>query len=130
MVESQQMIRTHEMKSARYGHHVAGTGTGGNGNGNGGVSTGDARGRGGRGGGNGARAEISLVDVPLDREVRVRRIDSSDLRSVHRLASLGILPGAHLRLIQNRAAFIAVVDRDQIAFDRQVASVVWVEDGE
>lgn len=70
--------------------------------------------------------EISLIDVPLDREVRVTRIDTTDTRRVNRLASLGILPGATLRLIQNRGAFVAVVERDQVAFDSAVARSVWV----
>ena len=49
-----------------------------------------------------------------------------DEGKVHRLAALGILPGARLRLIQNRAAYIAVIEHDQVAFDVRVARCVWV----
>lgn len=70
--------------------------------------------------------EVRLDEVPLDLEVEVRRIETADVPRVHRLASLGILPGARLRLVQNRSAFVAVVDREQVAFDAQVAAAVWV----
>ncbi len=71
-------------------------------------------------------SEVSLTEVPLDVRVCVSRIDASDDRKVHRLAALGILPGATIRLVRNRGAFIAVVDRDHVAFDAQVARCVWV----
>ena len=72
------------------------------------------------------RSEVSLTKIPLDEEVQVIRIDTRDPDKVHRLASLGILPGAQIRLIQNRSAFIAIVERDQVAFDFEVARAVWV----
>ena len=71
-------------------------------------------------------AELSLIDVPVDCEVEVARLDVTDEGKVHRLAALGILPGARLRLIQKRAAFLAVIEHDQVAFDVRVARCVWV----
>lgn len=73
------------------------------------------------------KIEIPLQELPLNVEARVVRIDTSDSGRIHRLASLGILPGARLRLAQNRGAFLALLDRYQVAFDFQVASAVWVE---
>lgn len=70
--------------------------------------------------------EIPLTDLPLNVEALVTRIDSSSEERVHRLASLGILPGASLFLIQNRRAFLACLDRYQVAFDESVAKAVWV----
>ncbi len=70
--------------------------------------------------------EMSLVDLPLDVEALVVRIDTSSDDRIHRLASLGILPGAKLRLVQNRGAFLALIDRYQIAIDHAVARAVWV----
>jgi len=56
----------------------------------------------------------------------VTRIDASDTERIHRLASLGILPGARLRLERNRGAYLAVIDRYRVAFDGAVAAAVWV----
>jgi len=70
--------------------------------------------------------DVLLADLPLNVEARVIRVETSDPGRLHRLASLGILPGASLRLVQHRGAYLAVLDRYQIAFDRRVAEAVWV----
>jgi Fe2+ transport system protein FeoA len=69
---------------------------------------------------------LPLLELPLNVEARVTRIDISDPKRIHRLASLGILPGATLRLIQKRGAFLARIDRYQVGFDKKVAGAVWV----
>ncbi len=71
--------------------------------------------------------EVTLAQVPLDLEVEVTRVEVSNPARIHRLAALGLLPGARLRLLQNRGAYLAQVDRTQIAFDAAVARSVWVQ---
>ncbi|MBI4583649.1 MAG: ferrous iron transport protein A [Planctomycetes bacterium] len=71
--------------------------------------------------------EVALAQMPLNLEVEVTRVEVSSPARIHRLASLGLLPGARVRLLQNRGAYLAQVDRSQIAFDAAVARAVWVK---
>jgi Fe2+ transport system protein FeoA len=71
--------------------------------------------------------EVALALVPLDLEVEVTRVEVSSAARIHRLAALGLLPGARLRLLKNRGAYLAQVDHSQIAFDASVAGAVWVQ---
>ena len=73
-----------------------------------------------------ADRELSLVDLPVGVDALVSRLDTSDRERLHRLASLGILPGASVRLLRRGSAFLASIDRYQVGFDRAVARAVWV----
>ena len=69
--------------------------------------------------------EIPLAQAPMDTEVVVTRVEVDREDRLHRLAALGLLPGACLRLLQNRGAYLAQVDRAQIAFDSSVAKAIF-----
>ncbi len=70
--------------------------------------------------------EMRLADLPVGVEARVTRIDGADRGRLHRLASMGILPGARLRLLRAGSAFLASLDGCQVGFDAAVARAVWV----
>ena len=70
-----------------------------------------------------------LAELPAGAEGTVAGIDASDPARIHRLASLGILPGARIRLVRSGSVFLAVLDGSQVAFDREVARSIWVHSG-
>jgi Fe2+ transport system protein FeoA len=52
-------------------------------------------------------------------------VDGAAARIV-RLASLGILPGAELRVQQTRPVVLVELDQSVLAMEREVAASVWV----
>jgi len=62
--------------------------------------------------------------APGDRVV-VGSVDGAAARIV-RLASLGILPGAELRVQQTRPVVLVELDQSVLAMEREVAASVWV----
>jgi Fe2+ transport system protein FeoA len=73
------------------------------------------------------QASIPLLELPVGVKASVVRIDPSDPQRLDRLASLGVLPGATIRLIRNRGVYLAILDSYQVAFDRAIAEAVWVK---
>lgn len=54
----------------------------------------------------------------------VRPQESSDL---HRLLSLGMVPGTVIELIQRFPTFVVQVNESQLAFDESIARVIFVD---
>jgi len=67
-----------------------------------------------------------LLDLPAGIEAVVDGLVSADPDRIHRLASLGILPGARISLVRRGAVFLAQVDGGQVAFDGEVARAIRV----
>lgn len=71
--------------------------------------------------------EQSLDDVGRDATVRVVRV-SGGRRLVHRLAALGVVPGAELRVVRPRSPALVSIGGGRVAIGRNAARNVVVEE--
>ena len=69
---------------------------------------------------------ISLTDLAPGGEARVTCLDAAHTNVAAKLASMGILPGAKLRLVRRSPAFVFRIDYAEFAVDRELASVIRV----
>lgn len=67
----------------------------------------------------------TLAGCVAGERVVVGSVDGASARIV-RLAALGILPGAELRVQQTRPVVLVELDESVLAIEREVASSVWV----
>lgn len=69
---------------------------------------------------------LTIADAPRRRALRVVGVRGAQ-RLVHRLASLGVVPGSELRVLQRRGVVVIAIGDGRIALGRDAASCVTVE---
>jgi DtxR family Mn-dependent transcriptional regulator len=67
---------------------------------------------------------VSLCDMEVGRSATVQFIAGP---SMHRIASMGLVPGAVVRLSQKRPSFVIEIDETTLALDREIARGVYVK---
>lgn len=67
-----------------------------------------------------------LLDLRLGEQARIVFITPKALGSLDRIATLGVVPGASIRLRQKRPSVVLEVGQTTIALDRQIAADVYV----
>jgi Fe2+ transport system protein FeoA len=65
----------------------------------------------------------SLADAEVGKDNRIIFINSP---GVDRLASIGLVPGAIIRLQQKRPSFVLQIDETTLAIDEELASGIYV----
>lgn len=73
-----------------------------------------------------ASATLTIAEAPRRQAVRVVGIRSGP-KNVHRLASLGIVPGAQLTVLRRRGVLIIGIGDGRIALGQDAAAAVTVE---
>jgi DtxR family Mn-dependent transcriptional regulator len=75
------------------------------------------------------RALTPLAEAPLNRWLRVAYLRTRHHDRLHLLLSLGLGPGANVRLHQRTPVLVVQVDQSEFALDRDVAAdvVAWLE---
>ena len=68
----------------------------------------------------------SLINVPVGSRARIVFIN---IPSMGRLATMGLVPGASLRLQQKRPAYVIEVDETTVAIDEELARGIFVKTG-
>ncbi len=69
---------------------------------------------------------LSLTQISEGTEARVTCLDAAHTSVAAKLASMGILPGAKLRLVRRTPAYIFRIDYSEFAVDRELAAVIRV----
>ncbi|HEY0674398.1 MAG TPA: FeoA family protein [Longimicrobiales bacterium] len=69
---------------------------------------------------------LSLTQIDVGTAARVTCLDAAHTNVAAKLASMGILPGARLRLVRRSPAFVFRIDYAEFAVDRELASVIRV----
>ncbi len=69
---------------------------------------------------------LPLNELKAGHEGRVAYIDTEDGRRLEHLSSLGIVPGAALRLLQRRLAAVVQVGETEVAIDFDIARRIYV----
>ena len=77
-----------------------------------------------------SRAILPLTDVEAGETVRVAYITLSEEGRLSRLSSLGVLPGASVRVEQKFPAFVIELEETSVAIEKQVASNIFVRNGQ
>ena len=77
-----------------------------------------------------SRAILPLTDVEAGETVRVAYITLSEEGRLSRLSSLGVLPGASVRVEQKFPAFIIELEETNVAIEKEVASNIFVRNGQ
>jgi DtxR family transcriptional regulator, Mn-dependent transcriptional regulator len=70
---------------------------------------------------------LPLNELRAGREGRIAYIDTDDRRRLENLSSLGIAPGAVLRLLQKRLAAVVRVGETEVAIDFEIARQIYVQ---
>jgi DtxR family Mn-dependent transcriptional regulator len=71
------------------------------------------------------RTLMSLLDVPYGRRGRVAYVRPQHHERLHQLLSMGICPGAQLRVHQRSPLLVVEVEHSEFAMDREVAGDVY-----
>lgn len=74
-----------------------------------------------------AERGIALKDAPLYEKLTVTEIKNTGNPGITRLASMGIIPGTHLELIQKKPCPIFKIGSGRLAIDKELASVIKVK---
>ncbi len=69
---------------------------------------------------------IPLADLDLGREGRVVFISSRGPARLGRLADIGVMPGAHARLLQRHPSFVIEVGETTLALERDIVKEIYV----
>ncbi|HET9438628.1 MAG TPA: FeoA family protein [Longimicrobiales bacterium] len=69
---------------------------------------------------------LSLTQIAVGTDARVTCLDAAHSNVAAKLASMGILPGAKLRLVRRSPAFVFRIDYSEFAVDRELAAVIRV----
>lgn len=72
------------------------------------------------------RIVVSLSELEPGQEGRIAYIHSRSMRRLQRLISLGITPGARIRVIQRFPSHVFRVGQTQIAVDDEIAGEIYV----
>ncbi|MBF0610643.1 MAG: metal-dependent transcriptional regulator [Magnetococcales bacterium] len=67
-------------------------------------------------------AVVPLSRVAVGQEVRIASIDTQDAHQMNRLLVLGLLPGAHMTVLQKYPTLVVQVERRQIAFEESIGN--------
>jgi ferrous iron transport protein A len=70
---------------------------------------------------------VALTQVPVGAHARVTCLDAAHGNVAAKLASMGILPGAMLRLVRRTPAYVFRIDYAEFAVDRELARHIRVE---
>jgi Fe2+ transport system protein FeoA len=70
---------------------------------------------------------IDLTRMPVGEHARVTCLDTAHGHVAAKLASMGILPGARLRLVRRSPAYVFRIDYAEFAVDRELAAHIRVE---
>jgi DtxR family Mn-dependent transcriptional regulator len=78
-----------------------------------------------------ARADVKPIVIPCDRlgvgsSARIAYLSARDHGRMVTLTSMGVTPGATIRLLQRRPAFVIQCEEAEIAIDRDVAREIYV----
>lgn len=77
-----------------------------------------------------SRAILPLTDVEAGETVRVAYITLSEEGRLSRLSSLGVLPGASVKVEQKFPAFVIELEETNVAIEKEVASNIFVRNGQ
>jgi Fe2+ transport system protein FeoA len=69
---------------------------------------------------------MSLTEISTGMAARVTCLDAAHSNVAAKLASMGILPGAKLRLVRRSPAFVFRIDYAEFAVDRELAALIRV----
>lgn len=69
---------------------------------------------------------VRLTELPAGRDAVVTCLERSSSAASRKLAAMGILPGAEVRTVQRRPAWIVEVGTSEFALDREMAGRVRV----
>lgn len=72
---------------------------------------------------------LPLSNLRTGQEGHVAYVGTEDRRRLEQLSSLGIVPGAALRLLQNRLAAVVRVGETELALDFDIARLIYVWPG-
>lgn len=72
---------------------------------------------------------LPLSNLRTGQEGQVAYVGTEDRRRLEQLSSLGIVPGAALRLLQNRLAAVVRVGETELALDFDIARLIYVWPG-
>jgi DtxR family Mn-dependent transcriptional regulator len=72
---------------------------------------------------------LPLSSMRAGQEGHVAYVGTKDHRRLEQLSSLGIVPGAALRLLQNRLAAVVRVGETEVALDFNLARLIYVWPG-
>lgn len=72
---------------------------------------------------------LTIADAPRGRTLRVVGVRGGQ-RMVHRLASLGMVPGASVTVLRRRGVVMVAIGDGRIALGREAASSVSVEESQ
>lgn len=70
---------------------------------------------------------LTIGDAPRRRALRIVGVAGGQ-RTVHRLASLGVVPGAQLAVLRRRGVMVVAIGDGRIALGREAASSITVEE--
>lgn len=70
---------------------------------------------------------LALTQVPEGAHARVTCLDAAHGNVAAKLASMGILPGAQLRLVRRSPAYVFRIDYAEFAVDRELAQYIRVQ---
>lgn len=71
---------------------------------------------------------VRLTELPEGRAAVVTCLERSDTPASRKLAAMGILPGAEVRTVQRRPAWIVEVGHSEFALDVEMAGRIRVRD--
>lgn len=68
-----------------------------------------------------------LSALPAGAVATIHRVVSDDPGRLVRLSSLGLMPGARVRLVQKRPAIVLEIGATTVAIDRELAQAILME---
>lgn len=74
-----------------------------------------------------AEFPLTIADAPRRRALRVIGVRGGQ-RMVHRLASIGVVPGARLTVLRRRGVMVVAIGDGRIALGPEAAASVTVEE--
>jgi len=69
----------------------------------------------------------TLLELNEKESGAITSIDTEDKQRLHRLTTLGFLPGVVLRVLQKKPSFIIQLEESEMALDLEMASVIRVQ---